>query len=109
MNLIEDSGRIAVVEIDGYEWHMSSEEYHIMQRRQFHFWPYDLKRLNPQLHSCARCANRPLDFCHTKERKAPPPNVDVWNIPHDRACHCFSWSRAAPFYDVSDCERGRWK
>ena len=99
MILIEDTGRIARVNIDGTEWYMSSEEYHIMKRRSFHFWPYNLKRLNPEPHSCARCLNRPIDFCTSDKRM----------IMHSlQKCPIWSWSQAAPFYDNSDCEAGEW-
>lgn len=109
MKLIEDSGKIALVEIDGTTWHMGSEEYRVMKDKPFHFWPYNLKRLNPQPRSCARCWNRPLDFSHTKERRAPPPNLNEWNVPIMRSCPGGSWSKASPFYNNLGCVRGRWE
>jgi len=69
MRLIEDSGRIAIVEIDVIRWHMSSEEYYKMAHWSFHMWPHNLKRLNPQPHSCARCIHRPFQFQDTKKRE----------------------------------------
>lgn len=132
MKLIEDSGRLALVEIDGTDWHMSSEEYEIMLMRQFHCWPYNLKQINPQPRSCARCLNRPIDFCKSKERTVKEPrwkykegttDQQIYDAilrdaveltsEHDklkniRPCPVFSWSRASPFYNVLHCEAGEW-
>ena len=46
LTLLEDSGRLALVEIDGTVWYLSSEEYWAMVRKPFHFWPHNLKRIN---------------------------------------------------------------
>lgn len=134
MKLIEDSGRLARVEIDGTVWYMSSEEYRTMARKPFHFWPYRLKKLNPQPRSCARCLNRPIDFCSSNKRPINEPqwmykpgvtqiqiydafmkdcltgtqdNEDKLKI--FRKCPNWSWSRAAPFYNNSECKAGEWQ
>ena len=46
-----------------------------MKQKSFHFRPYLHKKYNPQPHSCARCANRPIDFSCTfdSHRTTPLP------------------------------------
>jgi len=99
MKLLEDSGRLALVEIDSIVWHMASEEYHAMRDKPFHFWPHNLKRINPQPHSCSRCIHRPFQFQDTKRRTCIP------TIP---PCPSWGCTRAAPYYDNSDCPAGEW-
>lgn len=132
MRLIEDSGRVALVDIDGREWCLASREYRTMITKRFHFWPYHLKEINPQPQSCARCILRPINFRKSKERTVTEPRwkykegttdqqiygavlrdaVELTSE-HDklkniRPCHCSSWSRASPFYDNNSCQEGRW-
>ena len=104
MNLIEDSGKVAHVEINGREWCISSQEYRIMTTKSFHFWPYNLKEINPQEHSCASCHYRPIDFSYDSQRTAP--DREPGQPPH--RCKTGAWSRAAPFYNNLVCKGGRW-
>lgn len=118
---------------DGKEYFLTMKELKTVKTKPFHFWPYELKRLLPQIHSCARCLNRPVDFSCSKKRMcmAPPwvwkdnvtdqevfdaqvqdeqvgirANVDALKV--FRKCHNFSWSRAAPFYSNINCKSGKW-
>lgn len=104
MRLIEDSGKVALVEINGLEWCLSSQEYRTMITKHFHFWPHHLKEINPQEHSCARCHYRPIDFSYDTQRTAPPR--EQGQTPH--RCKSWSWSRSAPFYNNFECKVGRW-
>ncbi|HUX55904.1 MAG TPA: hypothetical protein VMV77_02945 [Bacteroidales bacterium] len=133
MKLIEDTGWIAIVEIDGTAWHMASEEYRAMKNKPFHMWPHNLKRINPQPHSCARCIHKPIDFCHD-DRRTNTTSPWTWKkgistkemieahvtdlrtgnseatdkLRTKRVCRCGMWSRASVFYDASDCTEGEW-
>lgn len=100
MKLMEDSGQVAFVLIDGVEWTLSSKEYRTMLYQSLHRWPFHLKRLNPGEHSCARCIHRPIDFMHSTART----NTNT----HNGVCRCGMWSRSAPFYDNFICEYGEW-
>ena len=99
MKFIEDTGRLAIVEIDGVYWYMTSEELHKMAFWAFRSWPHNLKRINPQPHSCARCIHRPFQFQDTKNRTC---------IPKIPPCPGWSWSKAAPYYNII-CEAGEWE
>ena len=100
MKLIENTGHIAIVEIDGTKWHMGSEEYYIMNNWTFHMWPHNLKRINPMPHSCARCIHRPFQFQDTKKRMCIPPKAP---------CRQWGWTKAMPYYDNPDCPEGEWE
>ena len=98
MELLEDSGQLCIVCIEGVQWHMTTGEYLAMRRLPFHFWPHHLKRINPAPHSCARCINRPFDFQDTNRRTCTP-------VP---PCPNWGWTKSAPYYENIFCEFGEW-
>lgn len=93
----------------------------------FHHLPYEQKRLNPQPHSCARCLNRPIDFCTSNDRVNTVPwtwkkgvaQTEIISACMDdnkeredslkdfNPCPMGGWSRAYPFY-TNECESGKW-
>lgn len=99
----------------------------------FHHLPYEQKRLNPQPHSCARCLNRPIDFCTSNDRVNTIPwtwkkgvtQAEIFDammsdvaavegtdgkedsLKDFNPCPMGGWSRAAPFYE-RECESGKW-
>ena len=99
MKLIENTGWVALVEIDGVEWSVTTEEYKIMCNRRFYYWPYELKTINPMPHSCQRCKNRPVDFRLSNKRTFLPPLAP---------CRSWGWTKTAPFFDNPDCDQGKW-
>ena len=96
----------------------------------FHNQPYKWKKKHPQVHSCAVCYNRPIDFCNAPDShrsvylpawewkihvtgqqtfKAWVADKEAGTTEHrDKLkvvspCRMGSWSKAHPFYS-NDCE-----
>ena len=96
----------------------------------FHHLPYKQKQHNPQPHSCARCLNRPVDFCNSNVRvntarwtlKKGVTNQEMCDaimaddheleesLKEYNPCPIDGWSRAAPFYEKESgaCKSGKW-
>ena len=133
MKLLELTPRLAVVELNGNEMYFTYEEYRIMRTQKFSAWPYHLKLINPQEHSCARCKNRPFDFCHSNRRQQTGPawwwrdDITVEDmhaaakkdnsvgtmhctnrLREYRPCPMGQWSRASPFFENNICKKGEW-
>lgn len=94
-----ERGYFSKVEIYGKEWGMAKFELNIMEKRQFYYWPYFLKTINPQPYSCQRCKNRPVDFRLSGKRKFTPKILP---------CPIWWWTKSAPFFDNPNCECGEW-
>ena len=131
--LIEDNGRTVRARIDGIIWHLGKEEFLKMINWKFSSWPSELKQINPADHSCARCINRPIDFCHTDKRivdflpeflpgvtdkmifdaiRKDGPTNSLNNLeqlkPLRPVCQCSGWSKMSPFYPGGKCKQGKW-
>lgn len=97
--------------------------------KEFYLSSYQFKIKNPQEHSCAKCANRPINFCDSNVRINPDQSwrykegitkeqIDdaIYEdnikgttehkdkLKEHRKCPTYRWIKAVPFYSNNcDC------